>query len=73
MVGGRSTIPLRPKATISGIYQAGLLYGPTLSPFDGWLLVRSLRTLELRVEQHSENARQLAEWLSQNEKLPGNF
>jgi methionine-gamma-lyase len=51
------------KETIDKIYATGLLYGPTLSPFDAWLLVRSLRTLELRVKQHSQNALQLARYL----------
>lgn len=49
------------------IYSIGLLYGPTMSPFDAWLLVRSLRTLELRVKQHSQNALKLAQYL---ESLP---
>lgn len=55
------------KENIDNIYSIGLLYGPTLSPFDAWLLVRSLRTLELRVKQHSLNAIKLAQYL---ESLP---
>ncbi len=55
------------KENIDKIYPVGLLYGPTLSPFDAWLLVRSLRTLELRVKQHSLNAIKLAQYL---ESLP---
>ncbi|MDR3141528.1 MAG: PLP-dependent aspartate aminotransferase family protein [Tannerellaceae bacterium] len=55
------------KETIDKVYSASLLYGPTLSPFDAWLLVRSLRTLELRVRQHSQNAMELARYL---ESLP---
>jgi methionine-gamma-lyase len=51
------------KENIDKIYSIGLLYGPTLSPFDAWLLVRSLRTLELRVKQHSQNALSLARYL----------
>lgn len=51
---------------IDRIYSAGLLYGPTLSPFDAWLLVRSLRTLELRVKQHSQNAIKLAKYFENN-------
>lgn len=54
------------KENIDKVYSIGLLYGPTLSPFDGWLLVRSLRTLELRVAQHSKNAIKLAEYLETN-------
>ncbi|MDR1667338.1 MAG: aminotransferase class I/II-fold pyridoxal phosphate-dependent enzyme [Bacteroidales bacterium] len=57
------------KATISRIYATGLLFGPTLSPFDGWLLVRSLRTLELRIRQHSLNAMKLAEYFAGHPKI----
>jgi methionine-gamma-lyase len=48
---------------IKQVYQVGLLYGPTLSPFDAWLVIRSLRTLELRIRQHSQNALKLAGYL----------
>lgn len=57
------------KENIDKIYAAGLLYGPTLSPFDAWLLVRSLRTLELRVVQHAKNALELAKRLEGNPQI----
>lgn len=38
--------------------------GGVLSPFESWLLIRGLETLELRVRQHSENALQVAKWLA---------
>ncbi|MET0647144.1 MAG: aminotransferase class I/II-fold pyridoxal phosphate-dependent enzyme [Pyrinomonadaceae bacterium] len=40
-----------------------LLAGSILSPFDGWLLLRGLRTLALRVERHNSNALALARFL----------
>lgn len=40
-----------------------LLAGSILSPFDGWLLLRGLRTLALRVAQHNSNALALARFL----------
>jgi methionine-gamma-lyase len=55
--------------TIKQIYPTGLLYGPTMSPFDAWLVVRSLRTLELRIIQHSNNALKLAQYLERNPKI----
>jgi methionine-gamma-lyase len=65
-IGGHSDVTagivVSDKETIGRIYASGLLFGPTLSPFDGWLLIRSLRTLELRVRQHSQNAMALAEY-----------
>jgi len=57
------------KETIRQIYPVGLLYGPTMSPFDAWLVVRSLRTLELRIRQHSQNALKLAQYLETNSKI----
>ncbi|UFH57025.1 PLP-dependent aspartate aminotransferase family protein [Spirosoma sp. KNUC1025] len=37
--------------------------GPSLSPFNAWVLSKSLETLELRMERHCRNALQLAEAL----------
>lgn len=39
--------------------------GPTLSPFNAWLLNQSLETLSLRMGRHCENALALATWLEQ--------
>jgi O-succinylhomoserine sulfhydrylase len=39
--------------------------GPTLSPFNAWVFLKSLETLGLRMQAHSDNAQQLAEWLTQ--------
>ncbi|WP_428396115.1 O-succinylhomoserine sulfhydrylase [Lichenicoccus sp.] len=38
--------------------------GPTLSPFNAWVLIKGLETLALRVEAMTRNAGQLADWLS---------
>lgn len=37
--------------------------GPSLSPFNAWLLLKGLETLDLRVERHSRNAAQVAAFL----------
>lgn len=37
--------------------------GPTMSPFNAWVFLKGLETLSLRMDAHSRNARQLAEWL----------
>ncbi len=39
--------------------------GPTLSPFNAWVFLKGLETLDLRMRGHSENAAALAEWLQQ--------
>lgn len=51
------------KETMERVHKTAAIYGPTMSPFDAWILVRSLRTLELRMKQHSENALKLARFL----------
>ncbi|HJS45733.1 MAG TPA: O-succinylhomoserine sulfhydrylase [Rhizomicrobium sp.] len=43
--------------------------GPTLSPFNAWLHLKSLETLELRMKQHCENALALADFLAGQKKV----
>lgn len=43
--------------------------GAILSPFDSWLTLRGLRTLELRMQRHVENAEQIAHVLSRHPKI----
>ena len=38
--------------------------GSPLSPFNAWLLLRGVKTLELRMERHCLNAQRLAEYLA---------
>ncbi len=38
--------------------------GPALSPFNAWILLKGLETLDLRMQAHSANALAVAEWLS---------
>lgn len=40
--------------------------GGILSPNDSWLLVRSMKTLALRMEKHNANALAVAEWLARH-------
>ncbi|HSI70355.1 MAG TPA: O-succinylhomoserine sulfhydrylase [Gillisia sp.] len=42
--------------------------GPALSPFNAWVLSKSLETLAVRVDRHCENALKVADFL---EKTPG--
>ena len=43
--------------------------GPTLSPFNAWILLKGLETLEYRINQHCLNATKVAEYLSQHQKV----
>lgn len=38
--------------------------GPTMSPFNAWVVLKSLETLRLRVERQSATALELARWLA---------
>jgi O-succinylhomoserine sulfhydrylase len=38
--------------------------GPSLSPFNAWVLVKALETLDLRVRQHCHNAERVADFLA---------
>lgn len=39
--------------------------GATLAPIDSWLLLRGLKTLHVRMKQHTENAKKIVEYLEQ--------
>jgi len=41
--------------------------GPALSPFNAWVLSKSLETLPVRLEKHCENALKVAQFLEENE------
>jgi O-acetylhomoserine (thiol)-lyase len=41
-------------------------FGPSLSPFNSFLLLQGLETLSLRVQRHVDNALELATWLQQH-------
>lgn len=43
--------------------------GPALSPFNAWVLSKSLETLSVRMEKHSENALAIAKHLENNSEL----
>jgi cystathionine beta-lyase/cystathionine gamma-synthase len=43
--------------------------GAVPGPFDCWLVLRGLKTLAVRMERHSENARRIAAWLDQHDAV----
>ncbi|RCS26570.1 O-succinylhomoserine sulfhydrylase [Polaribacter sp. WD7] len=51
---------------IREIYLFARNTGPAMSPFNAWVLSKSLETLSIRVEKHCENALKLAEFLETN-------
>jgi len=45
--------------------------GPTMSPFNAWLLLKGLETLSLRVKAQSESALKIAAFLEAQDKIEG--
>ncbi|HRX71296.1 MAG: PLP-dependent transferase [Candidatus Competibacteraceae bacterium] len=67
MIGGVAVCRGQALAERLGYLQNAL--GAVASPFDSFLALRGLKTLALRMERHSANARQLAEWLERHPKI----
>ena len=57
------------KENIAQIHRCFTLYGAIMGPMEAWLLCRSLRTLDLRMEQHSKNALKVARFLEGHPKV----
>ena len=57
------------RTLIDRIWQAQHILGSTLGPFEAWLLLRGLRTLEMRVERHNHNALAIARFLERHPKV----
>ncbi|MEY8869606.1 PLP-dependent aspartate aminotransferase family protein [Meridianimaribacter flavus] len=54
---------------IREIYLFSRNTGPALSPFNAWVLSKSLETLSVRVDRHCENALKVAEFLESHENV----
>jgi O-succinylhomoserine sulfhydrylase len=57
------------KELMREIYLFARNTGPAMSPFNAWVLSKSLETLAIRVERHAENALQIAEFLETQENV----
>jgi O-succinylhomoserine sulfhydrylase len=54
---------------IDKIYRFSRITGPALSPFNAWVLSKSLETLAVRVDRHCENALRVAQFLEEHPKI----
>ncbi len=45
------------------------LFGGIIGPMEAWLVIRGLRTLDVRVRQHERNAKEVASWLERNPRV----
>jgi cystathionine beta-lyase/cystathionine gamma-synthase len=69
VIGGHSDVTLgvavgTDSELLPGVTQAASIWGLAASPFDCWLAVRGLATLDLRVRAASATAATLADWLA---------
>ncbi len=57
-------------AELCGIIRENLVdYGGIISPFNAWLILRGLKTLPVRMDRHTENATEIAKFLSFHPKV----
>jgi cystathionine beta-lyase/cystathionine gamma-synthase len=54
---------------IERIHNTLVVLGSCISPFNSWLILRGIRTLELRMERHCANALALAEFLDRQPEV----
>lgn len=57
------------KSLIEKITNFSRVSGPALSPFNAWILSKSLETLAVRVDRHCENALEVAKFLETHDKV----
>ncbi len=48
---------------MGGIFSFLRTAGPSLSPFNAWVILKGMETLKIRMEAHSANALEVARWL----------
>jgi O-succinylhomoserine sulfhydrylase len=54
---------------MDGIYGFLRTAGPSLSPFNAWVLLKGLETLRIRMDAQSHAALQLAQWLERHPRI----
>jgi len=57
------------KRVFKYVEKANKITGLRLGPDDAYLIIRGLRTLDLRLDKHQENAKKVASFLSKNKKV----
>ena len=57
------------KKVFKYVEKANKIAGLRLGPDDAYLIIRGLRTLDVRLDRHQENAKKIANFLSKNKKI----
>jgi methionine-gamma-lyase len=68
VIGG-AVVSRHPEYVRNRLQQALVLLGAVPSPFDAWLADLGLRTFELRMQRHCENAFEVARFLAEHPKV----
>lgn len=53
----------------AGVYGFLRTAGPSMSPFNAWVFLKGLETLNIRMKAHSASALELAKWLEQQDTV----
>jgi cystathionine gamma-synthase len=54
---------------VEEVRQKMILWGQAPDPFAAWLLDRGLKTLDVRMRRHNENAQRVAEWCVEQKEI----
>ena len=57
------------KKVFKHVYKFNKVTGYRMSPDDAYLIIRGLRTLDVRLEKHQENTKKIVSWLSRHKKI----
>ena len=72
-IGGHSDLMLGSVTVraelVKRLDQTSKVLGQTAGPDDAWLALRGLRTLEVRMQRHSESALKIAQWLAEQPQV----
>ncbi len=58
-----------PRALVEPVFGFLRTAGPSLSPFNAWVILKGMETLEIRMLAQSERALELARWLEKHPKV----
>lgn len=58
-----------PKVLVDDVFKFLRTAGPTISPFNAWVILKGMETLALRMKQQSANALELAHWLERQPQV----
>lgn len=67
IIGG--SVTTNNKALADKLHFLNMSYGLVGAPFDSWLILRGMKTLHIRMQQHIQNATALAEYLESNKYI----